>query len=374
MSNAFGIIITGGRKDSMKELVAHRSVSAIPVAGKYRAIDFVLSNMINAGIDKVGIVTQYSFRSLMDHLGSGKEWDLDRRKEGLFIFPPTLADENSGWYRGSADGMYNNISFLKRSKEEFVIISTGNCIYNADFDAILEAHEDTGADITLMYRDLSDLEPEELSNYGIVQVNRQKRVTDLQEKPLHPQGTLASIGVYVIRRELLIDLLVESHAHGYYDFVKDIIIKKLDVLKIRGYEYKGYWRAMSSIPMFYKTNMEMIEPEVMTELFDTDRRIFTKVKDETPTKYNEEAVVKHSIVADGCIIEGEVYDSVLSRGVKVAKGCVVRNSIIMQDTELEENVVLDSVILDKEVVIKEGKKLIGEKSYPYIVGKGSIIK
>lgn len=373
MSNAFGIIITGGRKDEMKELVAHRSVSAIPVAGKYRAIDFVLSNMINAGIDKVGIVTQYSFRSLMDHLGSGKEWDLDRRKEGLFIFPPTLAGENSGWYKGSADGMYNNISFLKRSKEEFVIISNGNCVFNADFNALVEAHEASDADITVMYRDMSELEEEELSNYGIIQLNKQKRIIDLQEKPLHPKGAMVSIGVYVIRRERLIDLLIESHAHGNYDFVKDIVIKKLDVLKVKGYEFKGYWRAMSSISMFYQCNMEMIEPTVKEEVFDKGGRIFTKVKDETPTKYNEEAVVKHSIVADGCIIEGEVYNSVLSRGVKVAKGCVVKNSIIMQDTKLEENVVVSSVVLDKEVVIKEGKKLIGEQSYPYIVGKGAII-
>jgi glucose-1-phosphate adenylyltransferase len=172
MSKAIGIIITGGRKDSMKELVAKRSVSAIPVGGKYRAIDFVLSNMINSGIDKVGVVTQYSFRSLMDHLGSGKEWDLDRRNNGLFIFAPFLAGEDSGWYKGSADGMYNNLTFLKRSLEEYAIITTGNCIYKMDFERLIEAHEAKGGDITLMYRDMSDLDASEMIEFGMVNLMR----------------------------------------------------------------------------------------------------------------------------------------------------------------------------------------------------------
>lgn len=374
MSNILGIIITGGRKESMKELVAHRSVSAIPVGGKYRAIDFVLSNMINSGIDKVGVVTQYSFRSLMDHLGSGKEWDLDRRNNGLFIFPPFLAGENSGWYRGSADGMYNNLEFLKRSKDEYVVISSGNCIFKVDFEEVVEAHEKSGADLTVMYRDMSDLEPVEISNFGVIQLNDDNRLTDLQEKPLHPKGVLASIGSYVIKRKLLIDLLVESHAHGQYDFVKDIVINKMSELNVKGYKFNGYWRSMSSISMFYKCNMEMIQPEVTRELFFENGRVYTKVKDETPSKYNEEAIVRNSIVADGCIIEGEVHNSVLSRGVKVSRGCVVRDCIIMQDSLLEEDVTLEAVILDKSVTVRKGKSLKGEISYPYIVGKNAEIR
>lgn len=370
MSNAMGIIITGGRKESMKELVAKRSVAAIPVAGKYRAIDFVLSNMINAGIDKVGVVTQYSFRSLMDHLGSGKEWDLDRRKDGLFIFPPFLAGDDSGWYRGSADGMHNNLTFLKRSIEEYVIIATGNTVYRKDFNELLEEHINSEADITIMYRDMSDMPEDELKNFGMLTFAEDGRIIDLQEKPANPIGQMGSTGVYVIKRELLIDLLLESHAHGHYDFVKDILIRKMDKLIIKGVEFKGYWRAMASIDQFYRCNMEMIDPSVNKEVFHTGiGRIFTKVKDETPTKYNEEAEVKHSIIADGCIIEGEVYNSVLSRGVKVGKGSVVRNSIIMQDSIIGENVQLDYVIFDKEVQIGNHKVLKGEESYPTIVAK-----
>ncbi len=374
MISALGMIVTGGRKESMKELVAKRSVSAIPVGGKYRAIDFVLSNMVNSGIDKVGVVTQYSFRSLMDHLGSGKEWDLDRRNNGLFLFPPYLAGENSGWYRGSADGMYNNMTFLKRSLEEYVIITTGNCIYKMDYKELLESHVESDADITIMYRDMSDLGEEELVNFGIIDLNGDERVVDFQEKPLHPKGSFASIGVYVLKRELLIDLLVESHSQGRYDFVKDIIIRKLDKLNIKGYKFEGYWRTMSSINMFYKCNMEMIEPDVTRELFEEKGRVFTKVKDETPAKYNEEASVKHSVIADGCIIEGEVYNSVLSRGVKVGKGSVIKNSIIMQDSVIGNGVTLDYVILDKEVNVKDNKMLKGELSHPVIVGKHIVVK
>jgi len=374
MSNLMGIIVTGGRKDSMKELVAKRSVSAIPVGGKYRAVDFVLSNMVNAGIDKVGIVTQYSFRSLMDHLGSGKEWDLDRRNNGLFMFPPYLAGEESGWYKGSADGIHNNLTFLKRSNEEYVLVATGNCVYKADYQELLEAHVASEADITIMYRDMSDLDQSEWVNFGNMEISPEGRVTDFQEKPVHPTSPSASIGIYLMKRTLLIDLVVESHAKGRYDFAKDIIIRKLGILNVRGYKFEGYWRSMSSIPMFYKCNMEMINPAVTKELFEDGGKVFTKVKDETPTKYNEEAEVKESIVADGCIIEGEVYNSVLSRGVYVGKGTVIRNSIIMQDTEIGENVSLDYVILDKEVKVNDGKILRGELSHPVIVGKHQEVK
>jgi len=374
MSKVMGIVVTGGRKESMKELVAKRSVSAIPVGGKYRAIDFVLSNMVNSGIDKVGVVTQYSFRSLMDHLGSGKEWDLDRRNNGLFVFPPYLAGEESGWYKGSADGIHSNLTFLTRSKEEYVLLATGNCIYNMDYNDLLEEHLSSEADVTIMYRDMSDLDPSEWVNFGNLVINDDKRIVDFLEKPVHPQGESSSMGVYLMKRTLLIDLLVESHAKGRYDFAKDVIIRKLDSLVVKGYKFEGYWRSMSSIPMFYRCNMEMINPEVTKELFEDNGRIFTKVKDETPTKYNEEAEVKESIIADGCIIEGEVYNSVLSRGVKVGRGSVVRNSIIMQDTFIGENVTLNYVILDKEVTVNDGKVLKGEHSHPVIVGKHQDVK
>lgn len=373
MNSTLGIIITGGNNLKMKELTAKRSVAATAYGGRYRAIDFVLSNMINSGINKVGVVTQYSYRSLMDHLGSGKEWDLDRRNGGLFLFPPYLAGEGSGWYKGSADGMYHNMSFLSRSKEEYVLIATGNCIYTMNYDFLLEHHKASEADISICCRDMSDIDPEEHKHFGIVEINEEGRVIDIQEKPMNPKGPIASTGIYLLKRELLIELLEESAAKGRYDLVKDILIKKIDELNIMSCQFTGYWRSMSSIPMFYKANMELLDPKVRKELFMDNGKIFTKVKDETPAKYNEEAEVSNSIVADGCIIEGTVVNSVLFRGVKVGKGTVIKDSIIMQDSNIKDNVSLTNVILDKEVLISEGRVLKGEDNYPFVVGKGVTI-
>lgn len=373
MLNTMGLILTGWKKPDLKDLSTIRSASAVPIGGKYRVVDFTLSSMVNSGITNVGVLTQYSFRSLMDHLGSGKEWDLDRRYDGLFIFPPSVTDDDTGWYKGSADAMYSNLSFLRRSNEEYVIIAQGNGVYKMDFDDMLDFHKDTGAEITLAYRKMDDFSPEELSKLGIIQLDDNSRVTDLQEKPLHPQTTNGSIGIYIIMRELLIHLLEECMAHGDYDFVKDILIKKLNKLKVYGYEFKGYWRNISSLRTYYRCNMDMLDPEIRHELFIENGKIYTKVKDEAPAKYNEEADVRNSIVADGCIIEGKVENSVLFRGVTVARGAVVRNSIVMQATRLEENSSIDFAILDKNVVLRRDKNLKGDPDWPIVVGKNSVV-
>lgn len=373
MTNTMGLILSGWKKPALKDLSYIRSVSAVPIGGKYRAIDFILSNMVNSGIKNVGVLTQYSFRSLMDHLGSGKEWDLDRRYDGLFIFPPSLSDDENGWYRGSADAMYNNLSFLKRSNEEYVVISQGNGIFKMQMDEMLEYHLAVNADITLAYRKMHDYGREDLSSLGIINLDQSGRITDLQEKPLHPQSDLASIGVYMIRRSLLISLLEECIAHGDYDFVKDIMIKKLNRLGIYGFEFKGYWRNISSVRNYYRCSMEMLNPEIREELFIRNGKIYTKVKDEAPAKYNEEAEVTNSIIADGCFIEGIVENSVLFRGVTVAKGAVIKNSIIMQGSVIEQDALLEYAILDKNVVLTKGKYLKGEYDYPVVVSKNSIV-
>lgn len=372
MKNVMGIIMSGGRNTKLKELSTMRSSPAVPVGGKYRAIDFVLSNMVNSGVTNIGVIAQYSFRSLMDHLGSGKEWDLDRKTDGLFLFPPFLSDEGTGWYRGTADAMYNNLTFLKRSNEEYVLISQGNCIFTTTFDDMLKAHKDTEADITIAYREMNDVPIEELSNMGIMQLDSTSRVVDFQEKPMHPNTLYGSLGIYMIKRELLISLLEESVAHGYYDFVLDIIIKMLNKLKICGYKYNGYWRSMSTVQMYYKCNMELLDPVVNNELLGK-LKIFTKVKDEAPAKYNEEAEVKNSIIADGCIVEGTVENSVLFRGVTVKRGAVVRDSIVMQGSVVEENSTLNYAILDKGVILSKNRCLKGEKTWPIIIGKNVIV-
>ncbi|NLY17981.1 MAG: glucose-1-phosphate adenylyltransferase subunit GlgD [Clostridiaceae bacterium] len=369
MYNTMGIILTGGKNNRLKELSMERSISAVPFGGKYRAIDFALSNLVNSGIRNVGVPTQYSFRSLMDHLGSGKEWDLDRKTDGLFIFPPYLSEYGTGWYRGTADSMYSNLTYLKRSNEEFVVINQGYAIYNMTYREMLEQHVDKDADITIATRLMDDFSKEDLSMLGIVETDTENRIIDFQEKPPNPKSNLASMGIYIIKRKLLISLLEDSAAHGYFDFVRDIIIRKLNELRIFSYEFKGYWRPLISIQLYYRTNMELLDPNIRYELFMKNGKIFTKVKDEPPAKYNEEAEVKNSIVADGCIIEGKVENSILFRGVKIKRGAIIRNSIIMQNSEVCENVILNNCILDKNVIISSGKQLNGDRNWPLIVGK-----
>ncbi|HEX3030267.1 MAG TPA: glucose-1-phosphate adenylyltransferase subunit GlgD [Clostridia bacterium] len=369
MKNTLGIIQTGGSNSKLKDLSASRSTSAVPVGGKFRAIDFVLSNMVNSGISNIAVITQYNFRSLMDHLGSGKEWDLDRKTGGLFMFPPYLSGGDSGWYRGSADAMYNNITFLKRCYEKYVLITQGSCVYKMRFDDMLQYHIDKNADITIAYREMNDFGTKELSNLGIIETDSEQRIVDWEEKPITPKTQNGSMGTYILKRELLISLLEESAAHGDYDFVKDILIKKLNTLNIVGYKFDGYWRNLSSIQQYYRCNMELLNPVLRNQLFIENGKIYTKVKDETPAKYNEEADVRNSIVGDGSIIEGTVENSVLFRGVTVKRGAVIRDSIVMQGSCLEENASMQYVIMDKNSVLSGGKYIKGDINLPIIVGK-----
>lgn len=373
MKNTMGIILTGGKNQRLKELSAIRSTSAVPVAGKYRPIDFVLSNMVNSGITNVGVLTQYSFRSLMDHLGSGKEWDLDRRNGGLFIFPPYLSGEDSGWYKGSADAMHSNLTFLKRSFEEYVLIAQGSCIYKTMFDEMLDYHISKGADITIAYREMNDIRSEDLVNLGILRVDEDGRIYDFQEKPLHPKTRDGSMGTYLLKRELLMSLLEECAAHGDYDFVKDVLIKKLNSLRIYGYKFNGYWRNMSSIQMYYRCNMEVLNPEIRRQLFIEKGKIYTKVKDESPAKYNEEAEVKNSIIADGCIIEGSVENCVLFRGVEIKRGATLKNSIVMQGSVIGEGASVEYAVMDKNVVLTKNKNIKGDQNWPIIISKNVVV-
>ena len=225
--------------------------------------------------------------------------------------------------------MYANLTFLKRSNEEFVVINQGYAICNMNYTDMLKQHVDKDADITVACRHMDDLPKEDLILLGIVERDSDEKIIDFQEKPLNPKSNFASLGIYIIKRKLLISLLEDSAAHGYFEFVKDILIRKLNELRLYSYEFKGYWRPLSTIQLYYRANMELLDPSVRYELFVKNGKIFTKVKDETPAKYNEEAVVKNSIVADGCIIEGTVGTASCS-GCWI-RGAVVRNSIVIQN-------------------------------------------
>ena len=373
MNRSMGIIFALGNTGNMLELTKKRAISAIPVGGKYRVIDFPLSNMVNAGIVNIWILAQYNYRSLMDHLGSGKEWDLDRKKGGLFIFPPYLNQSGTGWYRGTADALFSNQSYLKRSDEEYVLISDGHLIFKANFNDMLSFHNSKDSDMTIMVNKMNKKEVSSKRLCGQVKLDDNQVITDYVEKPIDNTSDICSMNVFLIKRKLLISLIQDCIAHGNYDFIVDIVIKSFNKLKVHGFFHSGYYKSMSTIEDYYDFNMDLLNPSLLKELFVDNGKIFTKIKDEVPAKYNEEADVKNSIVADGCVIEGKVENSVLFRGVVVNRGVTIKNSIIMQDSIIDLNSSLEYVIVDKEVRITENKHLRGESTCPLIIGKKAII-
>ena len=370
MRDTMGIIIAG--KDKIPPITDIRSSVALPIAGRYRVIDFILSNMSNAGIVNVGVAIEENYNSLMDHIRSGKPWDLDRKKQGLNILPPKI-EATSGRGRGNLGVLYGIKDYIRRSHQTYVILSMGACVFNIDFKKVIKAHIETQADITMIYKNMSGVEEKELSRFTLLDIDKEGRVQDIEVQPFYPKATNAGLDIFVMEKALLESIIDECYARGDYDFVKDAIAKKMDGLRIYGYEHKGYADKIDSMKSYYRNNMLFLEEDMRKELFNPKAPIYTKTKDQTPAKYGEEAVVSNCFVSDGCVIEGVCENSILSRGVKIKKGAIVRNSIIMQDSVIESGAELDHVVFDKEVHITSGRKLIGQESYPLAIAKGTLI-
>lgn len=368
---AIGIIMAGGNSERLRNLCSLRAISAMPVAGSYRAIDFSLSNMSNSNIKKVAVITQYNSRSLHDHLSSAKWWDLGRKQGGLFIFTPFLSNDNSFWFRGTADSIYQNISFLRRSNEPYVIIASGDAIYKLDFHDVLNAHIEKSADITIVCKDLSSTSKDP-RDFGIMELDEDGRLTHFEEKPVEPKSSIASLGMYVIKRSLLIKLLEDAIPNGRYDLVKDIIVRNTKELNIYGYKFDGYWTTLNSINAYMEANMDFLKCDVRSML-TTQPYIETKPKDEPPAKYNASADVKNALVASGTIIDGKVTNSILFRKVFVGEGTSVDNSIIMESSYIGKGCTIKHAIIDKEVVVSEGKEIIGTPDEPIVISKGEIV-
>ncbi len=370
---AIGIILAGGNSERLKELCDVRAIAAMPVASSYRAIDFTLSNMSNSGIRKVAVITQYNSRSLHDHLSSAKWWDLDRKEGGLYIFTPFLSNHNNFWFRGVADSIYQNISFLKRSHEPYVVLASGDGIYKMDYQKILEYHVAKNADITIVTQNVSGQSDKDPQNFGVMTFDDDMKMTGFEEKPIEPKSDNISLGIYVISRTLLIKLLENAIPKGYYDFVKDIILRNKNTLNVYGYEFDGYWNTLNSIEAYVQTNMDFLNSDVRNKLLIEAPYIDTKPSDDPPAKYNPAAEVKNVLVGTGSIIDGSVTNSILFRKVKVSEGASVKDSIIMKGSYIGKNCVLENVIIDKECVISDGKQLIGTKEEPIVIKKGQVV-
>ena len=308
---AIGIILAGGNSKRMRELSNKRAISAMPIAGSYRSIDFALSNMSNSHVQNVAVFTQYNSRSLNEHLSSSKWWDFGRKQGGLYIFTPTITAEHNDWYRGTADALYQNLTFLKNSHEPYVVIASGDCVYKLDYAKVLEYHIEKKADITVVCKDMGP--EEDITRFGVVKTNADGRITDFQEKPMVAESNTISCGIYVVRRRQLIELIERCAQEDRYDFVNDILVRYRNLKRIYAYKMDSYWSNIASVESYYKTNMDFLKPEVRDYFFRQYPEIYTKVGDMPPAKYNPGASVKNSLVASGSIINGVVENSVLFR-------------------------------------------------------------
>lgn len=365
-ANALGVIFANTYDNLVPELVAERTMASIPFGGRYRMIDFVLSSMANAGIDNVSVIVRKNYHSLMDHLGAGREWDLTRKRGGLNIVPP-FAERSIKMYSGRVDAIESILSWLEAQKEKYVILSDSYIAMNFDFAALIDAHIASGADVTMVYNRAPIPEGARSDNYTIRLDG--SRVTDLLSNDYRTGEQNLSMNIYVIERESLIQLIHDAAVRGLVYFERDILARNLNLLNVQGFEFKGYVARVSDMKSYFDENMRLLEPDSMDQLFDQDNPIYTKIRDDNPTRYLEGSTVKNSLLADGCVIEGTVENSVLFRGCQVKKGAVVRNCVLMQDTVVESGSDVEFVVTDKNVQITADKKLTGTESFPVFVAK-----
>lgn len=364
---AVGIILAGGNNHRMRELSKKRAVCAMPVAGSYRSIDFTLSNMSNSHIQKVAVFTQYNSRSLNEHLSSSKWWDFGRKQGGLYVFTPAVTMENSNWYRGTADAIYQNLTFLKNSHEPYVVIASGDGIYKMDFNAVLEYHIEKKADITIVCRDMEA--GTDMERFGTMKLNEDFRVEEFEEKPLQAKTNTVSCGIYIVRRRHLIEMIEKCAQEDRYDFVRDVLIRYKDMKRIYAYKIKDYWRNIASVEDYYKTNMDFLKPEVRDYFFKQYPDIYSKVDDLPPAKYNVGATIKDSLISSGCIVNGTVEHSLIFKKSYIGNNCVIKNSIILNDVYIGDNTYIENCIVESRDTIRANSRFVGEDGIKIVIEK-----
>lgn len=368
-NNVLGILYTDAYSECISDLTALRTMGSVPYGGRYRFVDFALSNMVNCGISKVGVITKSNYRSLMDHLGTGKPWDLSRKNEGLFLLPPF--NRGMGSYSSRLEALRSIMEFIHMSKEEYVVLCDTNIICNMDFGKLIEYHMEKEADITICYK---EGKYPMLSNVMHFTLAENGRINNVAVPPIAEEGE-GIYGVnYLVMRKSLLERLVNQATAGDYDiFEKEVIMKNIDKLNIFGYKIDMYCSVIDSMQTYFDTSMALLDPKNRDEIFDRENPVYTKVNDDMPSIYGIGSHTKNSYIADGCKIEGTVENSILFRGVHIAKGAVVKNSIIMQSCYIGEDADLNCVIMDKYGVIRPRKTISGDITYPIYIGKNITI-
>ncbi|MDE6910198.1 MAG: glucose-1-phosphate adenylyltransferase subunit GlgD [Lachnospiraceae bacterium] len=375
--SAMGILFPNSYDSLVPELVTERLMASIPFASRYRLVDFMLSSMVNCGIDNISLIVKRNYHSLMDHLGSGREWDLTRKKGGLNIIPP-FAQKTVNIYNGRVEAIASIIDYLKRQKEKYVIMADTNIAVNFDFKDLLQQHIDSGADVTIAYtredipKALRDIDVTKKDLYYTLDIDADGRVQKIVVNDKESGQKNVSMNIYVIERELLIDQIRQSYVNGLTYFERDIISPQLNTLVVKAYRHDGYFARILDLNTYFAENMKMLKEENVNALF-TPSPIYTKIRDDNPTRYAVGSHVKNVMAADGCVIEGEVENSILFRGVKVGKGAKVRNCVLMQDTVIETGATVEHAITDKNVRISSYKELKGTESFPVFVEKRKLV-
>lgn len=375
-AEALGIIFPNSYDSLVPDLVSERLMASIPFASRYRMCDFMISSMVHCGIDNISILVRKNYHSLLDHLGNGREWDLARKNGGLNIVPP-FAQKQIKVFSGRIEALESIRGYLMKQTEKYVILSDANIAVNFDFNALLDAHVKSGADVTMVYRkqeipqSLIRQSTAGMDLYYALGINGD-RVSKIYINPKESGEMNFSLNIYVIDRELLIRMVDEAYLHGDVYFVRDILEKKIDRLDVRGFCYDGYVAHIHDMNSYFEENMRLLKEENLNALF-SGNQIYTKIRDDNPTRYINGAKAKNVMVADGCVIEGEVENSVLFRGVKIGKGAKVKNCVLMQDTVIEDNASVEYVITDKDVTISEGKSLTGNDTFQVYVAKGQVV-
>ena len=375
-AEALGIIFPNSYDSLVPDLVSERLMASIPFASRYRMCDFMISSMVHCGIDNISILVRKNYHSLLDHLGNGREWDLARKNGGLNIVPP-FAQKQIKVFSGRIEALESIRGYLMKQTEKYVILSDANIAVNLDFNALLDAHIKSGADVTMVYRkqeipqSLIRQSTAGMDLYYALGINGD-RVSKIYINPKESGEMNFSLNIYVVERELLMRMVDEAYLHGDVYFVRDILEKKIDQMDVRGFCYDGYVAHIHDMNSYFEENMRLLKEENLNALF-SGNQIYTKIRDDNPTRYINGAKAKNVMVADGCVIEGEVENSVLFRGVKIGKGAKVKNCVLMQDTVIEDNASVEYVITDKNVTISEGKSLTGNDSFQVYVAKGQVV-
>ena len=375
-----GLIFSNIHDQSIPEMTRQRTMASIPFGCRYRLVDFALSNMVNSNITNVGIITHYNYRSLLDHIGTGKDWDLARRSGGIKLLPPYVtAYENNiagRLYESRLEAIVSAGNFVNRCNADYIVLSDCDVILNIDLNEVVKEHIRTGAYVTIVTKRLNTANHHFDGNVGVVSIEEDGSIADIASyKPQDDTGEVdISTNIVVMSRTDLQAVIAESVARGYKDFWKDIVAKQIPNKRVRAYRFDGWYAYISSLESYFAVSMQLLGDDARHNLFaQPNRQIYTKLRNSAPVKYTDNAVVKNSLVADGCVIEGTVENSILFRGVHVGRGTVVRNSILLQDSYVGANVNLNCVVTDKNVIIKDDRNLSGHETMPFFIEKGTMV-